>query len=301
MKEKKGFSLIEVIVAMAIMALLAGAIVPVMLNRLDQSRYTLLMEEMQTIYEASMGVPAEDYFGFVGDVGRLPDSTAELLDSTGMGLGTSWNGPYLSLGGNMRLQDVYGSDYVIDTDTIRVRSYGPDNRDGTEDDIIYPENALTTFSGDLEAQVLINNRLITSPAADSENVQAYLSYAVDGDPSSVALDFSTDYAFITDPPVHQGIHVLTLVAALQSLGGQDPVTTHNEQVIILPGATTRITVNLEDSDYMARADTDLNDNDVPDRLEDMDGDGIPNEDDNDRDGDGTTNAIDIDPDDPLVQ
>ena len=41
MKEKKGFSLIEIIVAIAIIAVLAGAIVPVMFNRLDQARYII--------------------------------------------------------------------------------------------------------------------------------------------------------------------------------------------------------------------------------------------------------------------
>ena len=302
MKEKKGFSLIAVIVAMAIVALLAGAIVPMMFNRLDQSRYTLMMEEMQTIYEASMGVPAENYFGFVGDVGRLPATTAELLDSTGQGMGTSWNGPYLSLGGNMRLQDVYGSDYVIETTPIQIRSYGPDTRNGTEDDIIYPsQNALTTFSGDLVARLLINGRLITEPGPGAEAITSTLSYAVNGDPTIYNLDFNTsDDEFITPDPVHQGIHVLTLVAAKETLGGQDPVTTYNEQFIILPGATTRITVSFEDADYWSRVDRDLNDNDLPDRFEDMDGDGIPDEIDDDRDGDGTINGADTDPDNPRI-
>jgi len=256
---------------------------------------------MQAIYEASMGVPAEDYFGFVGDMGRLPDSTAELIDGTG--LGSSWSGPYLSLGGNMRVQDVYGSDYVIDQETIRVRSFGQNRADdsGAGDDIVYPESALNTYKGLLEVQVYINGRLITDPDPGDENVTVSLSYADNGTLSSMDLNFNvTELKFTPSDSVHQGSHVLTVVASKQVLGGQDPVTTHKEQVIILPGGTARITVNFEDADYMTRNDTDLNGNGIPDRLEDMDGDGIPDDMDNDRDGDGVPNAIDLDPDDPLI-
>ena len=88
--------MIEIIVVMAIIAVLAGAIVPVLFNRLNQARYERTQQDLQAIYEATMGVPAEDYFGYVGDVGRLPDSVAQLIDSTGQGI--TWNGPYLALG-----------------------------------------------------------------------------------------------------------------------------------------------------------------------------------------------------------
>ncbi|MBN2288452.1 MAG: prepilin-type N-terminal cleavage/methylation domain-containing protein, partial [Candidatus Glassbacteria bacterium] len=174
MKKQKGFSLIEIIVAIAIMAVLAGALVPVMFNQLDQARFTRVMDDLQAIYEASMGKPAENYFGFVGDVGRLPATTTELTDSTGMG--STWRGPYISLGGSMSLRDVYGSDYVIDQSPIQVRSFGPNKTDdsGLVDDMMYPQNALSTYKGLLEVQVYINGRLITDAAA--EQVAADLAY-----------------------------------------------------------------------------------------------------------------------------
>ncbi len=299
MKDKKGFSLIEVIVAIAIIAIMAGAIVPVVFNRLDQARYTRMVQDMQAIYEAAMGVPAEDYFGFVGDMGRLPNPPSELIDGSGLG-GTTWNGPYLSLGGDMGLQDVYGSDYVLDTVPIQVRGFGPNRVDdlGAGDDLFYPENALTTYRGNLEMQVFINGRLITD--ADTEDVTASLSYINNGTPISTNLSFSTsDFNFTIDS-IHQGSHVVTVMATKISLGGQDGPTTHKEQAVILAGSTTRLTVSFEDADYMTRLDTDLNGNGIPDRLEDQDGDGIPDNMDPDIDGDGVRNEIDADSLDPKV-
>ncbi len=287
MKKSSGFSLIEIIVVMAIIAVLAGAIVPVLFNRLDQARYERTQQDLQAIYEATMGVPAEDYFGYVGDVGRLPDSVAQLIDSTGQGI--TWNGPYLSLGVSFNTEDIYGMSYVIDPSPIQVRSYGQDRTDnnGTGDDLVYPENPLTTYQGQLEVQVYINGRLITDAA--QEQVTATLAYANNGTPDIMPLTFSTGYMHFTLPSaVHQGKLMLTVNAAKAT---QDPATEIKEVVTIYPGAVTEIQVTLEDADYMTRLDTDLNNNDLPDRLEDMDGDGIPNSMDADIDGDGASNVI----------
>ncbi len=293
---RSGFSLIEVIVAVSIMAVLAAAVVPVMFNKLDQARYKRVFADLQAIYEATMGTQAEDYFGFVGDVGTLPDSVNELIDGTGQG--TDWRGPYLSLAGGAKFTDVYGNPYVIDSLPIRVRSYGPDGTDnnGAGDDLSYPENPLSTFSGNLEAQVYINGRLISD--ATTEQVSASIAYSNDGTPATLALTFNLgNQQFEHTTAVHQGKHVLTVIAGKT---GQDPATTHKEVVTILPGVITKTQVSFADADYMTRLDTDLNGNGIPDRLEDMDGDGIPDDMDPDIDGDETPNAIDPDPYDPLV-
>ncbi len=292
---RSGFSLIEVIVAVTIMAVLAAAVVPVMFNKLDQARYERIFDDLQAIYEASMGNSNEDYFGFVGDVGTLPDSVGELTDGTGQG--PDWRGPYLALAGGAKFADVYGNPYVIDSIPIRVRSYGPDRTDngGAGDDYVYPENALTSYDGYLEAQVYINGRLITDAAA--EGVTASIAYSNDGTPASLPMTFDNIEMKFGPSTVHQGKHVVAVVAAKSTL---DPATTHKEVVTILPGATTTTNVSFEDADYMTRLDTDLNGNGIPDRQEDTDGDGIPDDMDPDIDGDGTPNAIDADPNDPTV-
>ena len=78
MNNRRGFSLIEVIVAVAIMAVLAGAIAPVVINQIQQARLKRIASDLQAIYEGAMGKPQENYFGFVGDVGALPDSVGQL-------------------------------------------------------------------------------------------------------------------------------------------------------------------------------------------------------------------------------
>jgi len=295
-KKISGFSLIEVIVAIAIIAILAGAAVPVLFHQLDEKRVERVQGDLQAIYEASIGVATENYFGFVGDVGRLPDSVPQLIVGTGQG--SLWGGPYLSLAGGVIAKDVYGQNYVIDSLPIRVRSFGPDraNNSGTGDDMYYPENALTSYKGQLEVQVYINGRLISD--ATSDQVSAALAYSNNGSPASVNLTFdSGNQKFVLPSAVHQGKHVLTVVSAKATL---DPATTHKEVVTILPGATAQTQVAFEDADYMTRTDSDLNGNGIPDRLEDMDGDGVPNNMDPDIDGDGTPNAIDPDSLDPTI-
>ncbi|MCE5271307.1 prepilin-type N-terminal cleavage/methylation domain-containing protein [bacterium] len=291
----RGFSLIEVIVAITIMAILAAAVVPVAYHQIEEARYKRVVGDLQAIYEAAMGKPQENYFGFVGDVGRLPDSIPQLIN--GAGQGTAWNGPYLSLGGSVTVKDPYGKPYAFDKSPIRVRSFGPNrtNNNGTGDDINYPENPISKYKGELDVQVFINGRLIQD--ATFEQVNATLSYANNGAPAVMTLPFNaTDMIFKVDS-IHQGVHVLTVNATKAII---DPASTAKELVTILPGSKTTISVSLQDADYLSRTDTDLNANGVPDRLEDQDGDGVPNSLDPDIDGDGTPNAIDPDSLNPAI-
>ena len=69
--DRRGFSLLEIIVAIAVMSILAAAIVPLAFRQIDQARFTRMSQDLQAIYEAPMGSPSENYFGYVGDVGGL--------------------------------------------------------------------------------------------------------------------------------------------------------------------------------------------------------------------------------------
>lgn len=293
--KSRGFSLIEIIVAVAIMSILAAAVVPVVYKQIDQARYKRITQDLQSIYEAAMGKPQENYFGFVGDVGRLPDSIPQLISGTGQG--AAWNGPYLS-GVTATVKDPYGKAYVFDKSPIRVRSWGIDrtNNNGTGDDVFYPANSVGAFKGALDVQVYVNGRLIADAAQDQ--VTATLSYANNGTPSTMNLTFSTSQMVFLVDSIHQGVHVLTVTANKALV---DPATTNKQLVTILPGSKTTVTVNMQDADYMTRNDTDLNGNGIPDRLEDSDGDGVPDDMDADLDGDGTPNDIDPDPLDPTVK
>ena len=296
-RKAAGFTLIEMIVAVAIMAVLASAVVPVLFNKLEQARYERVYTDLKTIYEATMGTPAEGYYGYVGDMGSLPDSVDMLIDGTGQG--TYWKGPYVSLGGQVSLQDVYGTPYVIDSLPIRARSYGPDKTDnsGTGDDMVYPDNPLNSIYGWLNVEVQINGRVIRSLSA--EQVTASIVYIDDGTLVNPNLthdspDGSVFYPTDSIPP---GIQSLSVTA---NKATEDPPTTVTQSFEIRPGQLTEVVVQFEDSDYLSFKDTDYNGNGIPDRLEDLDGDGVPDSDDPDKDGDGVPDDIDGDPLDATV-
>ena len=83
-RPRRGFSLIELIVAIAIMAMLAGAAVPITSKVLTSKARGATRTELGHLSEASGE--------FFRDLRRLPTDISELLVSTG---DAAWSGPYL--------------------------------------------------------------------------------------------------------------------------------------------------------------------------------------------------------------
>lgn len=110
--KSNGFTMLEVVIVIAVIAILAGLIAPLAVNTIKQSRVNACWEELQVIKKAIVGEPAwvetgsRSSFGFVGDVGTIPGDLQELITraatrptyhqdtSTGMFFG--WRGPYIS-------------------------------------------------------------------------------------------------------------------------------------------------------------------------------------------------------------
>ncbi len=103
---KKGMSLIEVIIIIAILAILAGLMSPLIYKTTEASRYKRAERELETIYNAILG-DGKEYFGYVGDMGRFPDPLSELYiqssqpvkteNPSGSGVFAGWDGPYVSV------------------------------------------------------------------------------------------------------------------------------------------------------------------------------------------------------------
>lgn len=84
---RAGFTLIEIIVAVAIVAVLAGAITPMVFRELMQAR--------EDATEAELGAIADGLVDFYADTGRLPteaEGLAALVVDPGI---TGWQGPYV--------------------------------------------------------------------------------------------------------------------------------------------------------------------------------------------------------------
>lgn len=150
-----GFTMGEMVIVIAIIAILAALITPLAVDQILQGRYDACREELDVIKKAIVGDPTlveggvRSSFGFVGDVGAIPNNLQELVTwdaarpayeqygSTGMFYG--WRGPYVS-----DTNDPWGRPYsyfftgtTIASDNTRVWiwSVGPDGIDNSMDDV----------------------------------------------------------------------------------------------------------------------------------------------------------------------
>ncbi len=143
LRTEKGFTIIEIVIALAIIAILASMVAPLAVNHIQSKRFDACREELEIIKKAIVGDPAlveggtRSSFGFVGDLGVLPANLGELTQNTAgtfpvwqLGPNTmwyfGWRGPYLS-----EANDPWGNPYTYVLNpaayiSARISSGGPD-------------------------------------------------------------------------------------------------------------------------------------------------------------------------------
>jgi general secretion pathway protein G len=129
-----GFTLVEILMVLGLVAILSVAGISVMTGSVDESRYDATVGELRQIRSALIGDTeaiqggARSSFGYLGDLGALPTSTLGLTAlitkpaalpafavNTAARIGLGWNGPYLNTGGSggaFSFSDKWGRPYV---------------------------------------------------------------------------------------------------------------------------------------------------------------------------------------------
>lgn len=128
----RGFTLLEIVVVVSILAILAGAAVPIAARALTSSARKATSEELVVLSRAAL-----EYFR---DVGKAPTKLAQLEASSAAG----WAGPYLPgamsdpvAGKSGYLYDAWSRAYALSSsDTLTITSRAQDGELGTEDDLV---------------------------------------------------------------------------------------------------------------------------------------------------------------------
>jgi len=135
---RSGFTLIEVIVVIAVLAILAGALAPLIAARVDQARRFATEDQLQTLADA-LRAYQRDVNAFPPDTGNPVADLGELQTDT-LGL-SGWRGPYLTAqwSAGDYAQDAWGGGvdyaYTAGAATAVLTSPGPDQVAGSADDI----------------------------------------------------------------------------------------------------------------------------------------------------------------------
>ncbi len=123
MQRSRGFTIIELLIVMAILGMLAVMVAPNLFNQADSARRDAARSQISSVGSALAAHRL--------DVGQYPDTLQGLLENT-TGRST-WNGPYIR---NAVPRDPWGNEYVYEStgSQYTLMSYGADGQSGGEGD-----------------------------------------------------------------------------------------------------------------------------------------------------------------------
>jgi prepilin-type N-terminal cleavage/methylation domain-containing protein len=253
----KGFTLIEVIIVIAILAIVAGAMAPMATRAIDSSRQDQTLRRQQLVYKAIFGDPSSSGSGFLSDIGRLPNTNLTELAVIGSlhaysiqacGIGMGWRGPYLLEGIDSSAHPLDGWGTPMDLVNGQIRSAGPDRDMNTApDNSLYPSNPITAnnINGNIVFTVMALDTSSGQPTFVPAAGQATVYFAQNGQQQSFLLTSATGSYVCpaSGATLPQGIHAITATGDPDGIGPQ-PSLTRTITVYCPGGGTVHQTVAL---------------------------------------------------------
>lgn len=184
----RGFSLIEMVIALAVATMLAALLVPAAFQWIQSSKEDATRTQVQRVFQAIVGDVSQGNFGYLGDMGRLPATLDELVTQSSQlafhtadgatphkgNVGTGWRGPYLA-GPDATsdlFKDAWGQalSYTNSGGTAgQIVSGGNDGQVSTTgDNIVFPVQVPILTTGTFLVTVVVND--IPQPLGITVNV-----------------------------------------------------------------------------------------------------------------------------------
>ncbi len=133
-KRKSGFTLVEMLLVLVILAALAAVVVPKFAGRSKQAKETSAKSQI-----SNLEIAIDSYEVDMGEYPKGGNNLQELITQPSGNASTSWVGPYMKKGAIPK--DPWGNDYVYvfpgknNIGSYDLYSMGPDAKAGSEDDI----------------------------------------------------------------------------------------------------------------------------------------------------------------------
>jgi prepilin-type N-terminal cleavage/methylation domain-containing protein len=241
-KRNDGFTLIEVIIVIAVMAILAGAMAPLAVQMIDNSRVDATRKRQELIYRAILGDPSAPGSGFLSDIGALPGANLSQLTTRGAlppyaidacGVGVGWRGPYVLEGidsATGEILDGWGiaMDFVNGGSGFQIRSAGRDRAMNTAvDNLLYPSTPITAnnVNGSFTLAVSALDTSTAQPTFVPAGGQITIYFAQSGAMQSVVIA-SPSGSYIYPPAgvgFPQGIHAINITGDPDGAGSQPAI------------------------------------------------------------------------------